>query len=101
MRKVINQDRVRTQEALGGACCFGAGLLAALLGSLLTASGWILGAELHPWIHAAGTVLLIVAIPLILFAGFCLDWAEQGQKKSPHYSPTSTKRTIQIGTAEN
>lgn len=81
MRKVINQDRVRAWEAVGGICSFGAGLLAALLGSLLTASGWILEAELHPWIHAAGTVLLIVAIPLILFAGFCLDWAEQGQKR--------------------
>lgn len=82
MRKVINEDRVRKWEAIGGACCFGAGILAALLGSIFTASGWILGTELHPWVHAAGTALLIVAIPLILFAGFCLDWAERSPNKA-------------------
>jgi len=82
MRKEINQDRVRRLEVVGGASCFAAGILAALLGSLLTASGWILGAEVHPLIHAAGTALLIVAIPLILFAGFCLDWSERHLNKS-------------------
>ena len=74
MRKEINQDRVRTWEAVGGACCFVAGIMAALLGSVLSASAWIVGGEVHAWIYAAGTALLIVAIPLILFAGFCLDW---------------------------
>ena len=70
-------------EAAGGACCFIAGILAASLGSLLTASGWITGVEMHPWIRGAGTGLLVVTIPLIIFAGFCLDWAEQGQGKTP------------------
>lgn len=77
MRKVINEKRVRGWETAGGVFCFLTGILAGLLGSVLTASGWIVGAELHPWIHAAGTALLIVTIPLILFAGFCLDWAER------------------------
>jgi len=91
MRNVINQKRVRAWEVAAGVCCFVGGILAALLGSLLTASGWILGGELHPWIHAAGTALLIVAIPLILFAGFCLDWAERGQEK-PQQDPKQTQR---------
>jgi hypothetical protein len=81
MRRLINQDRVRSLEVAGGACCFGAGILAALVGSLLTASGWIAGSGLHPWIHSAGTALLIATIPLIIFAGFCLDWAERDQHK--------------------
>jgi hypothetical protein len=77
MRKVINQNRLRQWEAAGGVFCFLAGIVAALLGSLLTAGAWIVGAQIHPWVHAAGTALLIVTIPLILFAGFCLDWSER------------------------
>jgi len=90
MRKEINQDRVRTWEAVGGACCFVAGIMAALLGSVLSASAWIVGGEVHAWIYAAGTALLIVAIPLILFAGFCLDWAERKKESVP--DPKETQR---------
>jgi hypothetical protein len=82
MRKAVNQKRVRKWEATSGVCCFVAGILAALLGSVLTASGWIIGVQLHPWIHAGGTALLIVTIPLILFAGFCLDWSERPPNKA-------------------
>lgn len=91
MRKVVNQNRVRTWGAAGGAVCFVAGILSALMGSLLTASEWIVGGPVHPWIHAAGTALLILTIPLILFAGFCLDWAEKGQDK-PLDDPKQTQR---------
>jgi hypothetical protein len=92
MRKVINQNRVRRWEAAGGACCFLAGILAALLGSLLTASGWLVGGGLHPRIHAASTALFIVAIPLILFAGFCLDWAER-EKEKPLHGPEHRQKS--------
>jgi len=91
MRKIINQKRLRTWEATAGVSCFVAGLLAPLLGSLLTVIEWIVGVTLHPWIHVAGTALFIVAIPLILFAGFCLDWAERAQKESSH-NPQHTQR---------
>lgn len=84
MRKVINQNRLSKWEAAGGTLCFLAGIVAALVGSLLTAFAWIAGAEIHRWVHAAGTALLIAAIPLILFAGFCLDWAERGKEKALH-----------------
>jgi hypothetical protein len=84
MRRIINQKRLRTWEARGGIGCFLAGLLAPLLGALLTVIEWIVGAAGHPWIHVTSTALFIVAIPLILFAGFCLDWAEQGQKNEAH-----------------
>jgi len=84
MRRVINQKRLRQWEAAGGAFCFLAGIGSALVGSLLTAGVWVVGGAIHPWLHAAGTVLLIAAIPLILFAGYCLDWAERGQEKTIH-----------------
>ena len=84
MRKVINQGGLRQWAAAGGAFCFLAGISAPLLGLLLTTSGWVLGVAVHPWLHVAGTALFIVAIPLILFAGFCLDWAERQQERTTH-----------------
>jgi hypothetical protein len=63
-------------EAISACCCFAGGISAALLGSLLTAVTGILGATAHPWIRGAGTALLIVTIPLLIFAGYCLDWME-------------------------
>ena len=63
-------------EAIGAVCCFGGGIVAALIGSVLTAMTWFLGAQLHPWIHGTGTALLIATIPLLIFSGYCLDWSE-------------------------
>ena len=69
-------------EVIGAVCCFAGGMGAALLGSVLTASTWILGAEAHPWVRGLGTGLLILTIPLLILAGYCMDWAEQEPKKS-------------------
>jgi membrane protein DedA with SNARE-associated domain len=82
MKKEKTKRAVWTWEATGALFCFTAGIGAALLGSLLTASTWILGAALHPWMHGLGTALLIVTIPLLIFAGYCMDWAERDQNKS-------------------
>jgi hypothetical protein len=98
MRKVINEKRLRKWETTAGICCFIAGLVAPVLGGLLAVIEWIVGRAAHPWLHVAGTALFVVGIPLILFAGFCLDWAERGPKMSSQTLPTSNKRTIQIQT---
>jgi hypothetical protein len=110
MGRENRNSSVRRLEAAAGVCCFIAGILAAVLGSLVTASGWILGVEVHPWIRGAGTGLLIVTIPLILFAGFFLDWAErsptkpndndrhQGQGKAPE--PIMISKEIKRGFEE-
>ena len=80
MDKQRTKHAVWTWEATGAVCCFSGGMLAALIGSVLTASIWVLGAPLHPWLHGLGTALLIVTIPLLIFAGYCMDWEEQGSK---------------------
>ncbi|HXL82056.1 MAG TPA: hypothetical protein VN951_14355 [Pyrinomonadaceae bacterium] len=82
MNKQRTKNPVLSWEAVGAVCCFGGGIGAALLGSILTAATWIVGAPLHPWLHGLGTALLIVTIPLLIFSGYCLDWAERDQKKS-------------------
>lgn len=79
MRKPINRKSLHTWEAMVGFGCFVGGILAPLLGMLLLAVEWA-GATTAHWFHVSGTGLLIMGIPLILFAGFCLDWAEAGQK---------------------
>jgi hypothetical protein len=57
-------------------------MLAAITGSVITATTWFVGATLHPWLHGAGTALLITTIPLLILSGYCLDWAEQTPKQN-------------------
>ena len=82
MDKQRSKHVVWSWEAAGAVCCFTGGIGAALLGSVLTAASWILGAQLHPWLHGLGTTLLIVTIPLLIFSGYCLDWEERKQNNS-------------------
>jgi hypothetical protein len=84
MRESINRSRLHKWEAMCGVGCFIAGILAPLLGMFLLAIEWLVGVVVHPSIHVAGTALLIAGIPLIVFAGFCLDWAEAGKKAASH-----------------
>lgn len=79
MRAETNSRYVQKIEATAGVCCLVMGLVAPLLGGLLTGIEWLLGMGQHPWIHVASTSFFIVGIPLILLAGFCLDWAEKAQ----------------------
>lgn len=82
MRKPRTKRTVINWEATGAFCCFTGGIGAALVGSILTATTWIVGGQLHPWVHGLGTALLIVAIPLLIFSGYCLDWMERAQTQT-------------------
>ena len=68
--------------AVSAFCCFSGGLVAALIGSILTAGTWIWGAAPHPLMRGIGTTLLILTIPLLILAGHCMDWMEREQKQS-------------------
>lgn len=63
--------------------CFGGGILAGLVGGLLAAINWIVGAEQHPIARAVSTALLVATIPLLIFAGYCLDWMERDLNEEP------------------
>ena len=80
MYKQRTKHAVRSWEAAGAFCGFAGGILAALVGSVLTVLTWILGGEVHPWVRWFGTGFLILTIPLLIFAGYCLDWMEQKSK---------------------
>ncbi|MGH9932434.1 MAG: hypothetical protein ACREA9_24795 [Pyrinomonadaceae bacterium] len=82
MKEQSTKHAILNWEAIGACFCFAGGIGAALVGSILTASSWILGVQLHPWLHWLATALLIVTIPLLIFSGYCLDWMEREPKRA-------------------
>ncbi|HEY8227725.1 MAG TPA: outer membrane beta-barrel protein, partial [Pyrinomonadaceae bacterium] len=59
--------------------CFVGAFAAGVTGSVLTTT-WILNGQLHPWLRGLGLILLILAIPIFVFGGHCLDI---GDRKAP------------------
>src|ERR1051325_12078709 len=80
---------VWTWRATGAGCSFAGGMAAALIGSVLTAATWIVGAQLHPWLRGTGTTLLVLTIPLLIMAGYCMDWVERDVSKPNATSPNA------------
>lgn len=79
--------------AFSAGACLAGGVLAGIFGSLLTSLSWIIGAEVHPWVRAVGTVLLILTIPLLILAGHCLDGLERATKELSSARPPSAKES--------
>ena len=72
---MLNPDielRHSSWQTVAAVACFVIAVLAGIGGSLLT-TGWVLNAQLHPWLHAVGLVLLILAFPILILSGHCLD----------------------------
>ena len=76
-------------QGAGAICCFVGGILLAVVGSVLTALTWVLGVELHPWLRGIGTFFLFVTIPLLILAGYCLDWLEETRDKQVGTKPSN------------
>ena len=54
------------------------GIITPLIGSILTAVSWFVGPAWHSFgLHRAGTVLLLLGIPLLTFGAHCLDLNER------------------------
>jgi hypothetical protein len=56
--------------------CFVAAVLSMAVGFVFT-TGWLLNAEIHPFLHGVGLVLLIVGIPLLILGGHFMDLQER------------------------
>lgn len=52
------------------------GVMAGLLGSVLTAMSWFWNGDAYLYFHDAGTLLLILVIPLLIIGASCLDEAD-------------------------
>lgn len=80
MIKVQIQRRHGSWHIGAALACFAVAVLGVAFGSLFT-TDWVLKAQLHPWLHAIGLTLLILAIPILILGGHCLDLMDQ-QKHS-------------------
>ena len=86
MAQEIKKFTAWSWEATGALFCFVAGIASGIIGSGLTALAWIVHGELNHWVHAIGTAFLVVTIPLLILAGYCLDWMEGKTKGAPKHS---------------
>ncbi len=94
MPEEISKLKLWPWQGIGAVFCFGGGILLAIVGSVLTALTWVLGVEIHPWLRGLGTLFLFITIPLLISAGYCLDWLEDA-KTEGRPSPVS-KHSEQI-----
>ena len=72
MMVVKIQRRQPPWQAVAAFACFAGAVFALAAGTLLT-TRWVLNAASHPLLHAVGLALLIVAIPILILGGHCLD----------------------------
>jgi hypothetical protein len=70
----------RTAGAVFGLC---GGIIAPLVGSILTAIAWFTGPEWHGLsVHRYGTVLLFLTIPFLICGAHCLDLIDRHAEKA-------------------
>jgi len=77
---------LRAKAHIAGAAVGLAGsVTAALSGSFLIVAGWMVANEgARQWISTAGSVLLLLTIPLVSLGACCLDWVEKdGPRRRP------------------
>jgi hypothetical protein len=83
-------------ELLGAALSFVAAVLTGLSGILLTTS-WIVIPALHPQLRSFGILFLMVALPLLICGGHCLDLLERRRKREREATlPTPERGSITV-----
>lgn len=86
-----SRSRVWDWRSLGAVCGLAGGVIAALLGSLLTAGSWFTSSGGNSFIHTLGALLLFLTIPLLCLGAHCLDLMEK-RKDSLRESRFNGKR---------
>jgi uncharacterized membrane protein len=80
LKTTLEQENASWQVAAAIAC-FVIAVVAGLVGFLLT-TDWILNAEHHPALHALGLTSLILALPVLILGGHCLDLMDRKRNRS-------------------
>ena len=79
----MSEERLRHDvagwELLAAGVCFVVAVLSLAIGFVLT-TRWLLNDQLHPLLHGAGLVLLVIGIPIMVLGGHCIDLAERKHK---------------------
>jgi len=63
-------------EPVAAGMCFAVALISLALGFVFT-TRWLLDDHLHPLLHTAGLILLIVGIPIVILGGHFMDLQEK------------------------
>lgn len=92
----MNTRRTKTEaaswKATWAVVCFVSGIAAALLGTILTVVAWVQGMDAHPWLRGVGTACLVLIIPLLILAGYCLDDMERAANRLTLEKPRERER---------
>jgi hypothetical protein len=76
--RTAGRGRLAKAQVAGAAIGLGGSVTAGLSGALLTLASWLVADQgVRHWLSTAGTVLLLLTIPLIILAAYCLDWMEK------------------------
>jgi cytochrome c biogenesis protein CcdA len=79
----MSEERVKRDTAawdvVAAALCFVAAVLSLAVGFVLT-TRWLLDDHLHPLLHGAGLVLLVIGIPIMILGGHFMDLGERKHK---------------------
>lgn len=82
---VAPRGAFKQAQVMGAVTGLAGGIFAATSGSIFTAASWFVANEgARQWLSTAGTALLFMTIPLIIFGGYCMDWVE---KNKPQRDP--------------
>jgi hypothetical protein len=73
---------IRQAQVMGAVAGLAGGVFAAAFGAVFTAASWFVANEgARHWLSTAGTVLLFMTIPLIIFGACCMDWVEKNKPR--------------------
>jgi hypothetical protein len=89
----MNEERIKRNspwEPVAAFVCFAGAVLSFGIGFVLT-TGWVVNADLHPFLHGVGLTLLIIGIPILILGGHCLDLMERRVKKADAELPAQRK----------
>ncbi len=83
-------------QASGAVFGLAGGIIAAVLGTLLSAGAWALGdASNGLSLHGAGNILLLSTIPLLVVGAHCLDLLEKRMEKDGRVNSDSAQKVAQ------
>jgi hypothetical protein len=81
-----------TRQRVGAVFGLAGGLISILFGAALTALAWLAQAETARYLQNFGTVLFVLAIPLLIFGAHCLDSADKRAARSNSAERAPQKR---------
>src|SRR5829696_8646303 len=86
---LMSRNRVERKDhrwqVAAAVACFVIAVVGGIAGWLLT-TGWVLNSQAHPALYAIGLTLLIIALPLLVLGGHCLDLLDRKRQSAANHT---------------